>query len=244
LVLKHLKGKLVWWSFENHQTADEGGWYAIIKDQHFDIDQYPSSNTRNQVRKALKNCTVKRIEATWLAENGLEVLEKAMHKMSAKPSKKTINAFRKKYQVAIAFDDIIHCYGIFNNDQLIGFCEIYYYEGIEANISQIRLNPAFNGVYPMYALIHMLSEEYLKSNKVQYLSDGYRNLLHETEVQEFLVRKFGFKKAGLILKLQFRFPFGLFFSNSLFFVKRLSIIKSINALVKIIEIEKSQNKKG
>ena len=42
----------------------------------------------------------------------------------------------------------------------------------------------------------------------QYVNDGFRAISHETEIQDFLVKEFGFEKACTGLQVHFRLSFG------------------------------------
>ncbi len=54
-----------------------------------------------------------------------------------------------------------------------------------------------------------MNEYYLKEKRFEYVNEGFRNILHETEVQAFLQKKFSFRKAytnlNIIYKPYFKF---------------------------------------
>jgi hypothetical protein len=86
---------------------------------------------------------------------------------------------------------------------------VYCYDKTEANISEVRIDKAFNKLYPSYALFHVLSDHYLNICGFNYISDGYKTVLHASDIQLFLIRKFGFAKVLLHLHVVFRKPYGL-----------------------------------
>jgi len=51
-----------------------------------------------------------------------------------------------------------------------------------------------------------MNKTYLDDYKFEYVNDGYRSLMHGTNIQDFLIRKFNFFKAGLSLRITYR-PF-------------------------------------
>lgn len=237
-VLKNLRGKLVWWSYADENAKDDG-WYAVIKSKHFEIEQYPSTNLRNQVRKGLKNCEVRKVDASWLAQNGYPVFRAAVEKYAKEQGENEELNFTTKLTKACLFQDIIEYWGIFYGQKLIGYAEIYLYGHLEANISQIKVDPNYQALYPVYALVHKLSEVYLKENHINYLSDGYRNLLHDSGVQGFLIQKFGFFQSKLNFHMAIRFPFNLLI-KLIYPFRRIIPSNSIKAVIKLIEIYKSQ----
>ncbi len=70
----------------------------------------------------------------------------------------------------------------------------------------IKYNPKYKSVYPIYALIYEMNKFYLQDQKYKYVNDGFRNLSHTTNIQEFLQKKFGFKKMPLRLYMQYNMP--------------------------------------
>jgi hypothetical protein len=240
-VLDNLDGKLVWWSYAN-ETVQENGWYAVIKREHNEIENYPSANTRNQIRKGLKNCEVRKVRPDWLAQNGLSVYRAAVLGYAQKLNINEAESYISKILKTESFQDIIEYWGIFYQEKLIGFAEIYLYGKNEANISQIKVDPAFQFAYPVYALIHKLSETYLKENQIACISDGYRNILHDTGVQEFFIQKFGFVKVRLWLQLKIKQPFCFLFWLLLPFQRFIIGLGKINAVLNMVEIYKRQNK--
>ena len=53
----------------------------------------------------------------------------------------------------------------------------------------------------VYGIVNYFQE---KIEKGAYLSDGARNVLHETNFQEFLIKYFEFRRAYCILNIKYR----------------------------------------
>lgn len=238
-IFKKLKGKLVWWSFFDGEAV-QSGWYGVIKKEYIEIEDYPSSNVRNQIRKGIKNCLIKRIPIRDLAEKGYPVYASAV-KEHLKKRLKSISDFKNEIEQLEDFQDIIHSWGIYHDEILIGYSLVYTYGNIEANISEIRINPDYNSQYPSYALFHLLSAEYLNKQGFKYMSDGYRNLMHKTQIQDFLIKKFGFIKAGLTLQMAFRFPWNIVVP-CLHPFRVLVKFDSVSAVFQLLSIYKNQKR--
>jgi len=237
-VFRKLGGFLVWWSVYDEQFS-ESPWYGVIKKEHFEIEDYPSSNIRNQVRKGLSQCRIKPVEVSWLAEHGYEVYKNAVSRYKQGLGLISLDKYKAKITSASGFEELIHYWGIFIEEQLVGYAEIYCHEKQEANISEIKIDPLVLKQYPLYALIHQLSEEYLKIRMFEYLSDGYRSVYHETSIQELLIQKFGFRKVGLKLYLKIRVPFNLLIRALYPFRKWIKKITSIVAILTLFDIAKN-----
>jgi hypothetical protein len=117
---------------------------------------------------------------------------------------------------------------------------VFEYGTLEANISEIRINPDFNKDYPSYALFHSLSEFYLKERGFDYISDGYRSLAHNTGIQHLLETKFGFVKQPLALELVIKFPYNILARCFAFMAGKTPLV-SVNALLTLTNIKKAGN---
>lgn len=205
-VFKSLKGKLIWWSYYD-EASPLANWYGVIKEHHLEITGYPSSNTRNQIRKGLKNFEIRQISAELLIKVGYSIYSSVLTSKNQSPLSRM--DYINNIKSSLGFNDVIQYWGVFKNNQLMGYAVVYCYDNHEANISEVRIKREYNKQYASYALFHILSYEYLKIRGFNYISDGYKNLLHTSNIQNLLIKKFGFKKVYLQLKIKFKKPYGV-----------------------------------
>ncbi len=204
LLSQFSKALLVRWTdgFNNYSQSEE--WYAVILDKFYDLDELSSKN-RSEIRRGLKNCTVEMVDAKFIAENGYDVFISAFDRYKGvKVPKITREEFKKQKLVLDRFGDIVHFWGVFYKGELIAYSENYVYENIEASYSTIKFHPDYLKLYPSYALIYTMNKYYLKDNKFEYVNDGFRNILHQTNIQGFLMEKFRFRKAYTGLYIFYR----------------------------------------
>ena len=71
------------------------------------------------------------------------------------------------------------------------------------NYSTIKFHPQYLKYYSSYALFYTMNRYYLAERKLKYVNDGARNLVHKTNVQDFLITKFGFRKAYCKLHIEY-----------------------------------------
>jgi hypothetical protein len=223
----------------NFNLEKKTDWYAVIADTFYDLKDL-SSNTRSKVRRGLKNCEVKRIDTKYLAEKGYDVF------ISAFKRYKNVNfpniskeEFKKRKLLLKDFEDIVHFWGVFYKDKLIAYSENYIYDDIEVSYSTIKFHPDYLKFYSSYALIYMMNKYYLENNLVEYVNDGFRSVLHQTNIQKFLIEKFKFKKAYLELDIYYK-PFMKLMVNTLCPFKSLvsKFNPKIEALLKLEEIRR------
>jgi hypothetical protein len=220
LLSKFPKALLVRWTDGFNPTDDytgtennsEEGWYAVICTEFEDLEELSSKN-RSEIRRGLKNCEVKRVEADFIARNGFNVFISAFERYKGvKKSAITEKEFRERILKMRDFEDIVHYWGVFHNNILIAYSENYIYDYIEANYSAIKFHRDFLKLYPSYALIYEMNRYYLRDNKFQYVNDGFRNILHQTNIQGFLIDKFRFKKAYTNLYVFYRSYLSIYLS--------------------------------
>jgi len=104
------------------------------------------------------------------------------------------------------FQDIIHYWVVYdsNSGKLIAYSQNYIYEKFECNYSVIKFDPNYLKLYSSYALIYTMNEYYLGNQKFLYVNDGFKSLLHETNIQNYLIEKFQFKKVYLDINIYLR----------------------------------------
>jgi hypothetical protein len=181
-------------------------WYAVICDRFTPLDEM-KSKARGEIRRGLRQCEVRRIDGVFLADNGYEVMVEACKSYGAYQGTIPSEArFRKSAIEKHAFDDLVHYWGVFDRStgKLIAFSENRVFGRIEAAYITIKLHPESLSLYAGYALVHTMNEYYLAQEGFQYVNDGWRSVLHETQVQDFLIRKFAFRRQPSCLRVFYR----------------------------------------
>lgn len=66
----------------------------------------------------------------------------------------------------------------------------------ECSYSTMKAIPEYmNRHYPFYGLLFVMNEYYIEKEKMRYVSDGARSVSEHSNIQPFLMEKFGFRKA-------------------------------------------------
>jgi len=183
-------------------------WYAVICDEFISMDKL-SSKHRSEMNRGLKNCIVKRIDVDYLSNKGFDVYAKAHQKYSGNVKCISENKYKENTKMSGGFDDILHYWGVFQNDKLVAYSTNYIFNKKEVNYTSVKIAPDSLKYYPAYALFYKMNEYYLEKHNFDYVNDGFRSILHHSSVQEYLIKKFNFKKYGLKLHLSYRFPYSV-----------------------------------
>jgi hypothetical protein len=181
-------------------------WYAVICNTFTPLDKLKSKQ-RSEIYRGLKNCTVERIDAETMSQYGYDVFIAAQERY--KSSKVLIpkkEIFERNVLATKSFGDIIHYWGVYNNNKLIAYSSNYIFGKTEAQYTTMKFHPDFMHLYPAYTLIHTMNEYYLQKQNFEYVNDGFRSILHETNIQDFLIRKFNFYKSYTKLNIYYSFP--------------------------------------
>jgi hypothetical protein len=203
-LLKHFKECALIRAGSGFVSAPDN-WYCVLCDRPVELSAL-SENTRSKVRRGLKNCAVRRVDATYMAGHAWPVIASAFGRYQNSQRQVSEGEFKRHMTITQEFGDIVHYWGVFENEtgRLIAYAQNYLYDNVEVNYSVIKLHIDFLRLYPSYALFYQMNRYYLDEQTFSYVNDGFRGLLHETNIQEFLIRKFSFKKQPVGLKVHYR----------------------------------------
>ena len=182
-------------------------WYAVICRSFSPVDSVSSSNTRSKLRRALRNCEVRRISADEVATAGYEVYRRAFERYTGADSPVARDRFEPHHLVTGDFDDIVEHWGVYCDGELAGYASNYVFGNTEAAYSTLKFHPDHLRKYSSYALFHRMNEHYLGEGRVSYVNDGFRSILHGTELQPFLEHNFAFEKAYVGIDAFYRQPY-------------------------------------
>ena len=191
---RQLRGHLV---ISTHGFSENAhcGWYAVICNRFRPLDQLKAKN-RSEINRGLRNCQVQRVDADCIARNGYEVYWEAIRGYSSYYGiVETPEQFRQRHQACAALSDLVHYWAAFHQGRMVGYSQNVLFDRTEVNYWTVRLHPKSLPLYASYALFYRMNEFYLQTDPFQYVNDGWRSLLHETRIQDYLIRKFGFHKA-------------------------------------------------
>jgi len=189
----------------NWDKKEESQFWYVIKDKFGGMEEL-SSNTRSKVRRGLKNCIVKKVTKKLIADNGFEIYYHAFRSYSTylKPMDK--EDFR---------NNILRCnkcdfWAVYKKDEdkIIAYSQNHI-EDNSINYSTIKFHPDYLKFYPSYALFFEMNQYYLNEKKFLYVNDGARSISHDTNIQDFLINKFKFRKAFCQLHIVYRWDIEL-----------------------------------
>lgn len=204
-LLKKSGALLLRWT-NNWDKREPGLFWYVIKDHYTGIDEF-SSNTRSKIRRGLKRNDVKKVDKSTLQQSGYSVYYAAYECYQTQENPLPEEDFKRRIEELD--DNEYDLWGVFRENKLIAYTEIRIQQDVR-NTSVIKFHPDYLRDYPSYALFYTLLEFYMNQDEVNYMSNGSRNISHDTNIQHFLLDKFNYRKSYCELHLAYRKPIGMF----------------------------------
>tara|TARA_B110000444_G_scaffold250359_1_gene276630 strand:- start:845 stop:1678 length:834 start_codon:yes stop_codon:yes gene_type:complete len=191
-ILKYIKMEDAFFArwISDFDSKNETCFWYVICDKKMSIEDY-SKNTRSKIRRGLKNCNVKLISKNEIINNGYLCYSEAFKNYNSYLPSKSFDEFKN---ALLSLKGDWHFWGIYKGKELIGYSQNLVI-GDFCDYSTIKFNPYYLKFYPSYVLFYTMNKYYLNDNNFRYVSDGARSLFHETNIQDFLIKKFRFRKA-------------------------------------------------
>lgn len=218
LAVRHLAPFVRWEEeFDQHHPTD---WWHVVKDTPEALTEL-KKKTRYQIRKSAKVFFASSDNRTAVMVHGYKVYRAAFDRYTTFERMLDDTSFKSAIQSLPRETEFWTVWDRESN-QMVGFSE-----------NTVRDNACFYNTMWLtpealkrsagYLLFHEMNKHYLNDRGLQYVSDGARNISHQTRIHEFLESKFGFRKAysrlrivyfpGLGLVLRLAYPFRSWFSG-------------------------------
>ena len=228
----------------------ETEWWYCIKDDAFKLDNLKSKR-KNIVKKGKDNFLTKEIDPQLYIEDFYEIMCKSILEYNHKVQIDIKEVERKcAYLSKNQNCKIIGAFFRECPSKLVGYLWLSR-NGKCINLVEQHVIPEYEKLQINAALV-LFACEILNNDleKGYYLSDGERNILHQTAFQEYLEKYFGFRKAYCDLNIVYR-PWVAILVHLLFpfrnkineFVKKhdISITKKINSVLLLETIRRDFN---
>lgn len=216
-------------------------WWYCIRDGKMSLESL-TAKQRYRVKRGLK-------------ENNVQRVTKLNVQLCNEMCDCAIDAFAiypKKYRPKVIREDFVRGMLLQHSDCDIWICRNkadgvvtgYGITGLNsdiANLSVIKTRPQYLKTESNAALAYTICAYYLNECGAKYVCDGERNIVHETEYQNFLVRVLGFRYAycrlhvvyslRMLLAVKLLYPFRVFFKY-LDEKMNVNMFHKINAILK------------
>ncbi|MGB4655067.1 MAG: hypothetical protein WBH98_06515 [Bacteroidales bacterium] len=182
-------------------------YYHVIKDGEMTMESIPSK-TRNMVRRCLKNCVVEKVNYKTITENpgGYEVVLSEYRRYSKKGFKARKEKTKEQWSKGMldAEDNGQEFWAVIYQDIVIGYAATIIHDNMVGCTTWKCNYEQYNHLYPSYGLVFKMTEYYLQQPSIKYVNGGARSMVERSNVQNFLISKFNFRKAYTKLNVHFK----------------------------------------
>ena len=233
-----LKGKgLMIRNTYDFDTKEETSFWFVIKDKLEDISELPFSARRN-IRISERKYDFKRCEKELFINIAHPIL--IARQKSLKNKTMSENDFRimiEEYEKNCKID-----YWIVNEkdkEECVAFSINRIKENsCEYDFMSCKPEALHNRTHPYYGLIFSMNQYYLGEKKVKYVCDGSRTITEHSNIQDYLIHNFKFRKAYCKLKIHYKWWFGIVI-KMLFPFRNLIPVRNIRAILKMEEYSRN-----
>lgn len=182
-----------------------------------------------------------------LSENNIDemysVFVESLEGYQAKITPISKAEFKKQWEQQFQLENVLML-GVFERDtnMLCGYAHcIDHGKYIPISSMKTRVSKEKNGVN--FALVYGICTYYERNlSRGSYLCDGWRNILHDTQFQDWLEKYFQFRKAFCILHVVYRKPISILI-HILYPFRKILRPKRLQALLTMEEWQRNCNKK-
>lgn len=196
------KGGLIVRNTYDFDCQEETLFWYIVKDSFNGLDEY-ASNERNKIRRSNNVLTFKKVGVDLLKSEGWNILKATYDDYAV--SDRTMNETVFQDYLSSCEKRDYDYWGVFDDGRLVGFCTVWLWLPDSCEYGLIGMLPEYkhNNTYPYYGLFHQLNDYYLGEKGFRYVTDGARSITEHSNIQEFLVDNFGFRKAYCQLEVHY-----------------------------------------
>ncbi len=192
------------WNYDDNYS-DCGPWYKTVCDRKdYDTTIVDSKNSKKKINKCLNNCDLKPIDISIMLGKAYNVYVQACTRY-----KNADLITEEKFNVDLinkSQKNNCKMFGVFFEDKLIAYMTVLDFDQYAMG-DIAAFDPDYSNYYPMYGLYYYVAKYFVVERGYKEFDRGSKPLLHETDIDGFLV-KLGYRKKycrlGLYLNLPIR----------------------------------------
>lgn len=218
---------------------EETNYWCVILDKFYDIDDIPSKSTRKNLRKALSVYTYQLASKEEMLQYGYQIECEGSQRIGIAP-RFTKDGFEEFVEGVYARKNVFWI-GYHTESMTPAMWELLSIKTDYIMESSERLSYKFTKNNPTYGLNWAIAQYYLKEKGYKYIEAGEKSLSEHSNVQDFLIDKFCFRKAYCHLQVWMHplLRTALFLAQP--FKKFLSKKSKLKALFALYDFSKSTN---
>lgn len=198
-ILKDSKALVAIWTTEWDCKPTEW-WWTCCDIKEFDLEKIENTRGKRSVKNGLKNCNIRTLSPEQFAKEAYPVYVESLQSYGF--PEKEIPTF-PEYQIQIIqkgkFSGTKY-WAAYADEKLVAFSTCFNVDG-GVSLGSTKSLKSYQNLNVNSALFYEICRHYLNEGHAIYISNGRRNLLHPTSINEFLERM-GFRKIYGKLNLE------------------------------------------
>ena len=189
------------YGFDGHEKTC---FWFIIKDQYEGLEDL-SSRTRNKIHHAFNHFEYRLILFEELQKKGYQIIDETYADYPVHDREMNEEVFMD--YLAQCREKSFDFWGIFDKEtrQMVGFCTVTLWDDCcEYGMTGIMTKYKKGSFYPYYGLYQHLNQHYLEELHFKYVSDSARTITEHSQIQDFLIQNFNFRKAYCQLEVYYQ----------------------------------------
>lgn len=189
----------------NFDCQEETSFWNLIKDHYGGLDEL-SGNTRKKVRRSLEKIEFRKVDNGFIKSQGYPILKASFEDYPVQDRIMTQKTFDNYMDECWKRD--FDYWGLFdyNDDRFVGFFTVMlWHDACEYGL--VAVMPEYkreSTAYPYYGLFHTMNQYYLQERGFRYVTDGTRSITEHSQIQDFLIEKFRFRKSYCKLAVHYQ----------------------------------------
>ena len=195
---------------------DNKNWWNVVFTGSYSLESL-RKKVRYEIRKGIAKNIYRKVDADEIIESGYEVYKSAYTRYQT--YEKILS--KEKFKINIkTMPDSIEFRAVYNltSGSMVAFTENIV-QHKKCFMSTMWFTPEALDERAGYFLIHKILEEYINERDFLYVSDGSRNIGHQTNIHDFLIKKFYFHQKKMKLNIVYN-PLIFFVVKILYYFKK------------------------
>lgn len=205
---------------EEFDSGADSEWWHVIKSQPDTLASLPKK-TRYMIKKASDKFEACPVDLAIIVEHGYEVYVDSYARYHTHEKMYDLREFLSAIR---ALPENTEWWGVFDKEtsRMVGFSENLVEEK-KCFFVTMWHRPESLKMFSGYLLFYEMEKHYLCDRSFEYISDGARSINHDTNIHNFLIGKFKYRKAYaklrivynplLLLLIKLLLPFEFLFSK-------------------------------
>lgn len=182
--LKQTGAMVAMWN-DTWDTPPCDWWWICCDAADYDVAMLPKRGRRD-VRAGLRRCKVRRVDVEEMCHAGHRVYAASVNHHGGPAKPKTLSEFTAGAREGAEYAGREY-WGAFVDDDLAAYASCIVLDDAVL-LSGAKSHPEHHKALPNNALIHTLTQHYLRERGLLYVTDGTRAVRHQTRFQDFLAR--------------------------------------------------------